>query len=267
MQSKTLIIASLTLICACAIGWFLWDGNNSANIVEWGNEDVVKISDEDLAEQIQAEGSETIQRDEVEGSEGLGSDADRPMVLIHGRVVNKLSTPVSGATVALSAQGRGRSSRVSLETTTKSDGTFAFSGKGFTRMWVTLEVTHQSFANATAFKPFDDAKGELDMGDIQVLVGGTIIGSITDMQGNVVPEASARLRSTDRRGGFRGFGRGSRRSSDSDTTKANSSGVFRIEHVTPGRYQVTAHPTLTILHLSSYTYHPTPTILHLPLPQ
>ena len=91
---------------------------------------------------------------------------------------------------------------------------------------------------ATAFKPFDDAKGELDMGDIQIVVGGTIVGSITDMTGNVVQYAAARLSSSDRRGGFRG--RSSRGGSRQQlVADANTSGVFRIEHVPPGRYTVT----------------------------
>ncbi|MEE2887793.1 MAG: carboxypeptidase-like regulatory domain-containing protein [Planctomycetota bacterium] len=241
MQPKTVLIASISLICACLLGWILWNGGDSASVAEWGQEDVVAISEEDLAAQVQADELDSLQRDEVEGEEGdNGSDEVRPMVIIRGRVINKLSAPVGGAKVALSAQGRGRRSRVSLDVVTKSDGTFAFSGKGFTRMWVTLEVTHQDYATASAFKPFDDAEGELDMGDIQVMVGGTIIGSITDMQGNLVQDATARLRSTDRRGGFRGFGRGSRRGSQLPEVKADANGVFRMEHVPPGRVQVTA---------------------------
>jgi len=237
MQSKTPLIALIAILCVSALGWLLWDSSGSASIVEWNQEDIVAISKEDLAEQIQTDETTDPERDEFAGSEGDANEV-RPLVMIRGRVVNKLTAPVAGAKVALSAQGRGQRSRVSVEIVTKSDGTFTFSGKGFTRMSVSLQVTHQDYAMATAFKPFDDAKGELDMGDIEIVVGGTVIGSITDMTGNVVQYATASLSSADRRGGFRGrFTRGSSR--QQLVADANTSGVFRIEHVPPGRYQVT----------------------------
>jgi len=241
VDSKKALIAIPALLLAGALGFMVFGGDDAASVVEWNEQDeVVVLEDEFAGDELQGDEEDgNVQRSEFQGEDGNpDSDEPRPLITIKGRVVNKRSDPIEGATVSLSAQGRGRRNRIApKDVITKSDGTFAFSGKGFTRMWVTLSVAHNEYALASAFKNFDEAKGELDMGDIKVFVGGTIIGSVTDMQGNVISNAEARLSSMDRRNRWRRGGGGG---GDLPTVSANTSGAFKIEHITPGRYRVNA---------------------------
>lgn len=213
------------------------DDSTGTSAVQWDDADEVEVPADEMTGEFGEEGDDPT-RASIGGEQGAAADGDdgpRPMVTIKGRVIDKREAPVASAKVALTVQGRGRRGRISKEVVTAADGTFAFSGKGYSRLFVSLNVKHDQFAVATAFKNFNSAKGELDMGDIKLFVGGTIIGSITDMAGNTVPEAQARLTSMDWGRRFRGRGR-----VDFPVVMADSTGVFKMTHVPPGRYRVNA---------------------------
>ncbi|MCA8958448.1 MAG: carboxypeptidase regulatory-like domain-containing protein [Planctomycetes bacterium] len=239
MQSK-LLIALIAVACLGVFGWLTLFKSTNVAVASWTENDVRAVPADEVADQLASEAGQTSgNRSKIETDQATEdeSEADRPLLTIRGRVVQSTGKPVAEAKVQLVLQSRNWRNRISKEVVTKNDGTFAFSGKGFTRLWVSLSVAHSELAPASAFKNFDDARGDLDMGDIKMVVGGSIVGSITDMQGNVVPGAEARLASDGRRGRFRFMGGNGEQD---PVVLADASGTFRIAHIAPGRYRVTA---------------------------
>ena len=168
MQSKSLIIV-LAILMIGGASWLFLEGFGNPSVAEWGQADEVAADEDefygDAIEGAGIDGDED--RSEFAGDPGEfpdDPDAARPLITVKGRVVDVNATPVAGAKVNLSAQGRGRTSRISKDVVTEGDGTFAFAGKGFSRMWVTLRVSHPEYAIASAFKALEDAAGEIDMG-------------------------------------------------------------------------------------------------------
>jgi len=180
--------------------------------------------------------------DDSEVANGPGTPAQqlRPPVVIHGRVVNKFRAGVAGASIKLSfgrSGGRGRRSQVQVKkpVVTKKDGTFEFHGEGFKDLRVNLEITHEDHALTLHRDTFQglDTDGDVDIGEIEVVTGGTMTGAITDMAGIVLLGAEARLLPQD--GRLRNL---PNRWKLFPPVKANNSGFFRIEHIPPGQYRV-----------------------------
>ncbi len=241
MQSKTVFVAILFLLCAGIIGFTLLDASGPASPSDWSTGDEESLGEQAIQSEISGRATEEPEsptepsRSSVATDAGAVAGASR---VVRGRVVDKNRAPVEGAQVLLTAGERlrgGRSrQRVEKEAVTAGDGTFAFAGLSFDRIWVSVEVRHADFAVSTVTKSYDD-DGERDVGDVALVVGGAIEGRVVDAGGAPIANATLALSAE-------GFDwrrmMGMRRGAPETTTDA--SGVFRIEKIAPGSYRIRA---------------------------
>ena len=160
----------------------------------------------------------------------------RPDVRILGRVVGQGSA-VAGAEVRLTLRRLDRpSSSKKLEpVATGSDGTFSFAGRGCRDLELLLEIQHGRFAPALHRDVFHDVQPgqELDVGDVSLMAGGSVQGSVVDADGIPVRAATVRLQPED--GPLHDY-------PDRLFPRigVDASGAFRFAHVPAGEYHVDA---------------------------
>ncbi|HEU4420200.1 MAG TPA: carboxypeptidase-like regulatory domain-containing protein [Planctomycetota bacterium] len=184
-----------------------------------------------------AAGAVHLERTEVDGARAPTANV-RHDVLVRGRVVGQGSA-VAGANVRLLLRrlDRARSATKHQPVATGADGTFSFAGRGYRDVELLFEVQHDRFAPALHRDVFLDVEPgqELDVGDVRLVAGGSVLGSVVDADGIPVPAATVRLEPEDgplqdhpdRGRLFPRIGVG-------------PSGGFRIDHVPAGEYRLDA---------------------------
>jgi hypothetical protein len=171
----------------------------------------------------------------------------RPDVTIVGRITDAGGRPIAGAQVVLEIgrdtvhTGRGRPGRNRVRTPveTGGDGRFSFAGPGFREPSVGLQVTHAGFAPRVAERVFDTGATLLDFGDIALLGGGAIVGTVIDPDGVGVGGAQVRLLA-ERSNPLRGW------SGHEDllpVARTDQNGFFRLAQIAPGDYRVEVNAT------------------------
>jgi hypothetical protein len=249
---KKPLIATAGVVMLACLGWIVVQGMSEepGAFVEWSAEDEVTIVDHE-AESAGVNRSET----DVPQAPAQGEAADnRPEVTLRGRVVNGFKQPVANAQVLLELRrqfggfgpgqaggpgARGNRQQVRKPVTTGSDGTFAFQGKGFEDLVVSLAVTHKDYAPTSHEREFRNAKGTLDVGDLEVHDGGALIGTVLDSSGAAIIGATARVLGGGGPGPRMFFGRGGAENQP-PTAQTDRNGMFRIEHIPSGEYRVEA---------------------------
>ncbi|MEE9126597.1 MAG: carboxypeptidase-like regulatory domain-containing protein, partial [Planctomycetota bacterium] len=250
MESKHVLIALLCLLlCGGGLVALLGqDGATGSDYVAWDEADEELVEPENDATLAGEAGllddeAERLELGEGEVAEGIPAQEaaqPRPPVVIHGRVVNKFRAPVTGASVRLSLGrpgrwGRGGQVRIPKPVLTGKDGTFVFKGKGFRDLHVRLEITHNDYALALYSDTFQslETNADVDVGEVEIVTGGSMTGNITDMAGVVLLDAKARLLPQD--GRLRGL---PNRWKLFPQVDANNSGFFHVDHIPPGQYRV-----------------------------
>ncbi|HZN41820.1 MAG TPA: carboxypeptidase-like regulatory domain-containing protein, partial [Planctomycetota bacterium] len=180
-----------------------------------------------------------LERTEVDGAPAPAAVPDeRPAVCVRGRAVGQ-GRAVAGAEIRLLLR---RLDLLSSETRCKpvatgSDGMFSFAGRAWRDVELQFEIHHEHFAPALHRDVFHDVSPgqQLDVGDIPLVAGGSVSGSVVDAYGNVVPAATVRLRPEDgplrdHPDRWRLFPR----------VAVATHGGFRLEHVPAGAYRLDA---------------------------
>lgn len=167
---------------------------------------------------------------------------DRMQVLLRGRVVDAFHVPVRDAKVWLDfARGGprdrgGRQQRVPAAVQTDADGRFAFQGQAFRNLRVSLLVAHPDHAPGHFERNLGESRAEMDVGELVMTSGGSLLGRVTDLAGIGVPDAEATLQpENDNR---RRFERD--RAQIFAARKTDPNGYFRFDHVPAGDWRVLA---------------------------
>jgi protocatechuate 3,4-dioxygenase beta subunit len=167
---------------------------------------------------------------------------ERVEVVLRGRVVDPFRAPVADASVRLDfARGGprdagGRQRRVPDAATTDADGRFAFQGLAFRDLRVTLLVVHPAFAPGWFERNLGESRAEMELGDLQVSVGGALLGRVTDLDGNGVPLAEVRLQAENGN-----LWRGERdREALFAAQSSDRNGYYRLDRVPAGDWRVLA---------------------------
>lgn len=180
-----------------------------------------------------------LERTEVDGAPGPAAAADvRPSVCVCGRVVGQ-GHAVAGAEIRLLLR---RLDRLGSETRCKpvatgSDGTFSFEARAWRDVELLFEIRCEHFAPALHRDLFHDVSTgqQIDVGDMTLMAGGSVSGSVADAHGNAVPAATVRLRPED--GPLRDH---PDRWQLFPRTAVEPHGGFRLDHVPAGAYRLDA---------------------------
>ena len=262
MAQKTLAVLGGLLLTAVATVLFLPSSSGDESLGEWkpGEEVEVTVQDAGDPEAAQTENPGAMGLDREAVAMDTAGDANEPrtQVLLRGRVVNRTGGPVADAQVQLDfsrggqrggRQGGDRQRRIPEPVKTDAEGRFAFKGQMFRSLRVSLAVQHPDYAPARHDKDLGEAAAEMDVGDLKVLAGGTIVGRVTDLAGTAVPGAELRLSGESRdiqsmlamvAGNS---GRGGRGGNTEPQYKSDNNGFFRIPHLNAGEWRLTARAT------------------------
>lgn len=248
VQTKPLVFALLGVVLLLGLGWIAIDSGGARPLESWdgsASPDAEALEMESSA--MRGEGDRT----EVVDS---GVESEEPPVLeeepegdldigITGRVVDAFSRPVAGASVTLQVGRslRGRRGFVARGVggaveKTGSDGRFAFRERGFAESAITLQVTHRAHAPLLSDHSLARGETDLDVGDLQLPVGGTLIGTIADAGGVGIPGAKAVL-IPERDNRLRWL---RNRDAVLPPVKTDNNGFFRMQHVAAGDYRIEA---------------------------
>jgi len=154
---------------------------------------------------------------------------------LRGRVVGPDGRPVAGAQVqwALFA-ATGRALRLREPVLTRADGTFAFAGSAPAHPRLVLVARAAGHAPAIVERTLTGTTEGLDLGDLQLLVGGIITGRVVDDSTAPVAGASVSLSPTggnqlDRIRAWREL---------LPILETSADGTFRRQHIAPGKYRL-----------------------------
>ncbi|MBL8724916.1 MAG: carboxypeptidase regulatory-like domain-containing protein [Planctomycetes bacterium] len=252
MQKPTLaVLLGGLLLCA---GGGLWlatlAGDDEAPIRRWQERDEQEVASTTDGEGADLAGSPSVERTAVADSGFQGADDEaRVAVLLRGRVVDKFQGPVAGATVWLdfgrSGQrqgpgggpgGNNRTRRVPDPVQTDREGRFAFQGQAFRNLRVSLQVAHGQHAPGLFDRDLGQVAAETDLGDLQLMHGGGVLGRVTDLEGNGIPSAVLKL-SPENTNRFRLL-----RNRDNllAELKTDPNGYFRGPHLPAGDWSLSA---------------------------
>lgn len=254
MHNK-LILAILGLMVAAGLGIFLIPGllgSRGPAQVTWTPEDEVQVEGEPVDPETVGPGGDITRTaiDTPKAAEAVDdSESRRPMIGVHGRVVDSGHVPIAGAVVVLQLNagfrggpGGGRGGRgpdrqqVNKPVTTGADGTFLFKGRGYENPTITVVVSHTGHAPTIYDKQFTSKGGDHDVGDVTLTAGGSILGAVTDMDNNAVPGTTATLSPS---GGNR-LNWLRNREDLLPKLVVDGSGTFRVVNVMPGEYRIEA---------------------------
>ena len=251
MQSKNTLILIAGILIAGMVAALTYVGLGNGTLdstATWTEQDESRLNEEDIPPEN--EGSELTENTTPQDARELLADTSskndvaRPEILLRGRVVDTFGAAVARAEVTLEIRNRSDrkriASRINKPVETGADGRFTFKGKGFRDLSITLIASHSNFALRILDRRFEKAEGELDIGDILLTKGATIIGSVTDLDGNGIPNAQTRLWPT----GETRLAWLQDRERFLPLLDVQRDGSFRIEHVTPGQYYVEARARL-----------------------
>ncbi len=256
MTQSKLLFALILLLCA-GVGLMFGTGvlsPDEAQTVAWTEADEITLEapPPEAMEGNAGELPNGSSRQEIEGellaAAPAEEDVERPDIRLRGRVVDGFGQPVAAAQVQLEIErnrggrgGPGRFERQQIRkpVTTGSDGRFAFEGKGFRELRITLQLTHPRFAPTFTEHDFRNAGGDLDLGDVRIRVGGEIRGLVTNLDGSPVAQADVVAHP---QGGNRLMWSGSR-AELLPPVKTDNNGQFRLEHLMAGDYRVEASAT------------------------
>ncbi|MEY4674196.1 MAG: hypothetical protein RL148_1980 [Planctomycetota bacterium] len=261
MAQKTLAILGGLLLTAAATVLFLPSSSGDESLGEWkpGEEVEVAVTEAGDAESAQTEnpGAMGLDREAVAMENAGDASEPRTEVLLRGRVVNRTGGPVADAQVQLDFSrggqrggrpGGDRQRRIPEPVKTDAEGRFAFKGQMFRSLRVSLAVQHPDYAPARHDKDLGEALAEMDVGDLKVLAGGTIVGRVTDLAGTAVPGAELRLSGEGRDAQaffamMANGGRGGRSGNAEPQYKSDNNGFFKIPHLNAGGWSITARAT------------------------
>ncbi|MFM1874181.1 MAG: hypothetical protein RL398_3603, partial [Planctomycetota bacterium] len=245
MQKTLLLIVGLVLLAAGAFAVPHLLGSDEPPVVRWDAADEVDAPRDEAAtengEPAAVDGQ--IERSEVAlGAAPIGND-ERVDAVLRGRVVDKFTQPVAGATVWLEiGRGGGRGGRgmqqaqrrVPDPVTTDREGRFAFQGQAYRNLRVTLQVAHAQHAVGLFDKDLGAIGAEVDLGDLTLMLGGTVLGRVTDLDGNGIAGASVE-RQPDNANRLR-FVRDREKLLPAILTDNN--GFYRIQHLAEGDWSL-----------------------------
>ncbi|MFO1077649.1 MAG: carboxypeptidase regulatory-like domain-containing protein [Planctomycetota bacterium] len=172
-----------------------------------------------------------------------GRDEARIALTLRGRIVDSFTTPVASATVWLDYSrggrggfGGGTQRRVPDPVRTDAEGRFAFQGQTFRNLRVSLRVAHTRFAAGLFDKDLGQVGAEVDLGDLVLQTGGTVLGRVTDLEHIGIGGAEIRLSPEN--------GNRWRMVRDREELIAaaatDAGGYYRIEHVPAGEWSASA---------------------------
>lgn len=247
MQKPVLyLLLGIALLGAGALVLPAWFADEEAPVRRWSQQDEEDLPGSAEADQADAAPPGQAERVAVEGA-GLGAagagEDSRVEVLLRGRVIDKWNSPVAAATVWLDF-GRGgprggagnRQRRVPEPVQTDRDGRFAFQGQAFRNLRVTLQVAHSRHAPGLFEKDLGEVTAEVELGDLALQQGGSLLGRVTDLEGNGIPGATLRLNpeNNNRMRMLRD------REKLLPSITADTNGYFRGLHLPAGDWSVTA---------------------------
>jgi hypothetical protein len=247
MSHKHFVLGAIGLLIAGAAALLFLGRGPAAPELVFGASDVVTVAEDpvSLAGDAGLEGAAADGRVAVEpDGAAVGREPGEVRNLrITGRVVTPEGRPLPDAEVRLElARGGpgpgpgGNRQRVRTPIVTGADGRFAFAGPGFAPARVELHVRHPGYAPSLTDHELAAGARELDVGDLAVVTGGSIVGQITDPQGVGIAGALAELRPVmDNRLAWSAL-----RETVLAPARADESGWYRFERVMPGSYRIAA---------------------------
>lgn len=248
---KNLLLTAFVLVAAGAAAWLTLGRSDAAGppVGAWSQSDVETVPDDEPIDGLSIDGGFDEQgtdlRADVAADLTQVADVETIELRISGRVVDQSQAPVSGAAVQLDVSrrggwggrgGRGNDrNRVRTSVTTGDDGRFEFVGPGPRDSRLQFQVQHDRFATHVEDRRIeDDSNGRLDVGDLQVVVGGTIVGRVTNAEGNGIADAAVTLSP----------GGGDRfawvRTRLLEPAQTDSLGYYEFPHLAPGSYRIAA---------------------------
>ena len=249
MQKVLLLLIGAVLVLA---GVFLAPrlfSSDEPPVMRWSEADEVAVVHEgaDTAQGDPALAEGAVDRTAVDLSPAASEVSDdRVDAVLRGRVVDKFQQPVAAAKVYLDfgrggPRGRGgpqNQRRIPDPVTTDGEGRFAFQGQAFRNLRVVLQVAHPKHAVGMFDKDLGAIGAEVDLGDLALTQGGTIVGRVTDLDGNGIGSANVVMQPEN--GNPLRFVRD--REKLVATISSDNNGFFRVDHATAGEWslQVTA---------------------------
>ncbi|MCA8963278.1 MAG: carboxypeptidase regulatory-like domain-containing protein, partial [Planctomycetes bacterium] len=249
MQKLILLLIGAALLIAGGLVVPRLLSSDEPPVMRWSEDDEVAITGDasslEQGDPALAEGS--IDRSEVDLSPAASAVSDdRVDAVLRGRVVDKFQQPVASAKVWLDfgrsgQRGRGgqqNQRRVPDPVVTDGEGRFAFQGQAFRNLRVVLQVAHPQHAVGMFDKDLGAIGAEVDLGDLALTQGGSVVGRVTDLDGNGIGSANIVLQPEN----------GNRLRFVRDREKliaavaSDNNGFFRIDHAAAGEWtvQVTA---------------------------
>lgn len=201
-QTLALVLSALLLVVGGAVVAPSLFADDDVPLGRWSQADEQEVQDPSEAETAAPVTDDTMERTAaVAAGTGEAGEESRVDVTLRGRVVDKFQAPVAAATVWLDF-GRGgprgggqanRNRRVPDPVQTDREGRFAFQGQTFRNLRVSLQVAHEKHAPGLFDKELGEVAAAMDLGDLVLTNGGEILGRVTDLEGNAVPNATVRL--------------------------------------------------------------------------
>ena len=243
MHLKNILVALLAAVLLAGLGWTLLssDAGEGPAFVSWDAGDVEPLADEEippdpLEAELAAHGLERVALEAVE----VPASSDPREVGVRGRVLDSYGRALAGAQVVLEIGGgrgrRGGRNRIRTPVETSADGHFQFRGQAVPGASISLHLTHPEHAPEIVDRKFEDGAVELDVGDLPMLAGGSLVGSIVNADGVGIPGATAQISP-------RGRNRLNWSRNRRDLLKpveTDRNGFFRVRHLRPGDYRIDA---------------------------
>lgn len=242
MPTRILLLALLGVLVCAGLVW-MFTGNSAAppSVTEWSAGDEQQPAADDAPPDLlngEVDSDEPARTELDEVTTPAANDEDRPDVGVRGRVLDPGGRPLPGAAVVLELrrgpEARGNRNTLRREATSAADGTFAFRGPGYTVMSVTVQLSHERFAPMISDHGFEAERGTLDLGDLRLLAGGAVLGSVVATDDT--PVAGATVRPLPASGNRLQSSR--ERASLLPAAITDANGWFKITRLMPGAYRL-----------------------------
>jgi len=240
------LLVALAVLAVAAIGYLVFSGPG-AGPAPMGVEPVAKGGDPEdgpAVAELERGGAAADPRRQAVAMEPQAAPAGSEWI-VRGRTVDAAGQPVAGAKVQVYGTGRmfrggpQGPARDTAEGVSGADGVFTATIPALeetTEIQLMVAAAHPTLAPSIQTREVTVEDRVANLGDVVLTGGGSLLGSVTDLQGIGVPRAALTIQP--RRGNPLQWTRN--RSELLPETAADANGFFRIENLAAGTYRLSA---------------------------